>query len=187
MFRFRDINIQFPGSAHDATVFKESGLYQNASTMIPHLSIDWNGTKLPLMLAGDPAYPLLQWLLKPYTGNLSVEEESFNCHLSSTRIRVENAFGRLKGRWRCIGKRIDVNPNFVPKVALACAILHNFVEQQKETFREHWLQNGNEFIQPNSNRSYETINSGTEFDPRCIRNCIKDFLAANFPLRTSSH
>jgi hypothetical protein len=59
---------------------------------------------------GDPAYPLLPRLIKGYTetARLSPEEESFNVHLSSSRVCVEIAFGRLKARWRCLLKRLDV-------------------------------------------------------------------------------
>ncbi|XP_036329886.1 protein ALP1-like [Rhagoletis pomonella] len=135
-YMFTDVSVKLPGSTHDATVFKESGLFKNSSTLIPRHTKLINGVETPLFLIGDPAYPLLPWLIKPYTGSLNAAEESFNCHLSSARIVVENAFGRLKGRWRCLTKRIDVNPTFVPQVVLACAILHNFVEQQKESYLE---------------------------------------------------
>lgn len=56
---------------------------------------------VPYMIVDDPAYPMLPWLIKGYPGTgLSAEEESFNVHLSSARIFVEIAFGRLKARWR---------------------------------------------------------------------------------------
>ncbi|XP_017487762.1 PREDICTED: putative nuclease HARBI1 [Rhagoletis zephyria] len=83
---FRDVSIKFPGSTHDATVFRESGLYKYSSQMIPNYYTDVNGMQTPMMLIGDPAYPLLPWLMKPYTGHLEPEEESFNCYLSSGRI-----------------------------------------------------------------------------------------------------
>lgn len=104
---FRNIIIKHTGSVHDATVLKDSSLYQNNETLIPKNNIYINGKEIPLMIAGDPAYPLLPWLLKGYTGSLTADQESFNtCH-SSARICVENAFGRLKGRWRCLLKRCE--------------------------------------------------------------------------------
>jgi len=95
---FRHVTIKHPGSVHDATVLKDSNLYKNNETLIPNHYITINGKEIPLMIAGDPAYPLLPWLLKGYTGCLTPEQESFNTYHSSARICVENAFGRLKGR-----------------------------------------------------------------------------------------
>ncbi|KAK9719062.1 DDE superfamily endonuclease [Popillia japonica] len=94
-YLFRDITISFPGSCHDALVFKESNLYKASEEIIPIFFKNIDGLDVPLMLIGDPAYPLLPWLLKGYTGPLLAEEESFNCYLSSARICVENAFGSL--------------------------------------------------------------------------------------------
>lgn len=53
------------------------------------------------MLAGDRAYPLCGWLLKPLStrGNLLRQEKKFNEKFSAMRAVVERAFGMLKGRW----------------------------------------------------------------------------------------
>lgn len=58
-----------------------------------------------LVILGDSAYPSLNWLVKPYNGcNLSAEE-SLNCYHSSAWMVVENAFGKLKARWRMLVKK----------------------------------------------------------------------------------
>ena len=41
---------------------------------------------------------------------------------------VENAFGRLKARWRHLIKQNDMAVKNVPKVVTACCILHNICE-----------------------------------------------------------
>lgn len=52
-------------------------------------------------LLGDPAYPLMDWLIKGYTHSprITPEQESFYVYLSSARTTVEIVFGRLKSHW----------------------------------------------------------------------------------------
>ena len=78
------------------------------------------------MLAGDAAYPNIPWIIKPYPGkNLTPKEESFNTYLSSRRIVVENAFGRLKARWGMLNQKLPVDIKRAPAIISACCILHN--------------------------------------------------------------
>ena len=80
--------------------------------------------------------------MKPYTdnGNLTQEQVNFNKILSVTRVVVENPYGRLKGRFRSIAKRLDLNVLTVCLVIAACCVLQNFCEVMGEDFNEEWLQ-----------------------------------------------
>lgn len=144
-YLFLDICVGWPGKVHDARVFRNSSLYTSvcSGAFIPDTTVYQmiSGVRVPPLILGDSAYPLKDWLMKPYVdrGNLSREEINFNNLLSITRVVVENVFGRLKGRFNSIGKRLDLNANNCCTVTAACCVLHNFCELMKEEFDEQWL------------------------------------------------
>ena len=172
---FLDAYIGWPGKVHDARVLVNSSLYRKAmsGTLLP----DWKrticGIQVPLVILGDSAYPALPWLMKPYpeTGQTTAEQRRFNYMQSRARMPVENAFGRLKGRWRCLLKRMDCHLTNVPNVVASCVALHNMCEM----FGDHC---DNEWIHPEES-------SGMQLNHRCnytgpgasiIRDAIKNFV-----------
>ena len=88
--------------------------------------------------------------MKPfaYNSNLTPGQRSFNFHLSRARIVVENTFGRLKGRWRRLMKRNDMNIDNVPYVITACCVLHNMCEVHGDAFNDLWLEDIDMSTQP---------------------------------------
>ena len=111
-YRFIDINIGWPGSVHDARVFSHSSLYEKITEqdLFPHKPMTVGSVDVSLYLIGDSAYPLQTWLMKPFTHgtSLTAEQKTYNYRLCRARIVVENAYGRLKARWRRLMKRNDV-------------------------------------------------------------------------------
>ena len=97
---------------------------------------------VPLVILGDSAYGLTNWLMRPFTdrGNLNNEEVAFNTAHSKTRVVVENAFGRLQGRFRSLGRRLDQSVENATTTVTACCVLHNYGEVMKEEFDEEWLE-----------------------------------------------
>ena len=141
--RFTDINVGWPGRVHNARVFHNSGLFSRgeSGTLFPNNSMIINGTNVPVVIIGDPAYPLRPWLMKLYvnTGHLSSEKLVFNNRLSKARVVVEHTYGRLKGRWRCLRSKLAVQVIDVPELVGACCILHNICQLHQEGFDDEWM------------------------------------------------
>ena len=173
---FTDIYIGWPGSVHDARMFCSSNVYKwgENGTLLPNSDKLIHNVKVPLIILGDPAYPLLHWVMKPFTdnGKLSVDQVNFNYHLSRARIVVENTFGRMKGRWRCLLKRNDMHITNIPTVIAVCAILHNMCEMHNDEFDESWLPEStnsiDDYCNTTTNNNATTSNDSAE----CIRNVM---------------
>ncbi|CAM4559424.1 unnamed protein product [Lepidochelys olivacea] len=96
--RFTDISVGWPGKVHDARIFRNSGLFKQLQegTYFPDQKITVGDVEMPIVIPGNPAYPLMSWLMKPYTGTLDSSQEQFNYRLS--KCRIECVFGCLKAR-----------------------------------------------------------------------------------------
>lgn len=179
-YLFLDVCVGWPGKVHDACLFKNSSLCTSLCggvfTRDDSVYDTINGVRVPPLILGDSAYPLQDWLMKPYVdrGNLSVEELQFNNILSVTRVVVENGYGRLKGRFPALAKRLDLNLNNCCTVIAACCVLHNFCEIMKEEFDEQWLLDIpiNGTICPS-----EDVNQPQDRNATAIREAIKSFLS----------
>ncbi|XP_023312532.1 protein ALP1-like, partial [Anoplophora glabripennis] len=132
---FINIMAGFPGSAHDSRVFKNSEIYQellrgNKRKYFPTENYH---------LIGDKAYPLMDWLMKPYLGDdrhLTRQQRAHNLAHSQTRIRIEHCFGLLKGRWLIL-QYVNVRTiEKAVKIITACCVLHNFCYLNGDTWDE---------------------------------------------------
>ena len=175
---FLDVYIGWPGKVHDARVLANSALYKraNARELLPNWTRALGGVDVPLLILGDPAYPLLPWLMKPYLENQqsSLEQRHFNYRQSRARMTVENAFGRLKGRWRCLMKRMDTSIANVPNVVATCVVLHNFCELHGDYCQPDWVSGTDSHNDPSTLSSPSTNTSNTARD---IRNALAHYLS----------
>ncbi|CAN8002244.1 unnamed protein product [Ixodes hexagonus] len=131
-YRFRYVNVGTPGRCHDAHVFARSELastLEGPTFQTPMVTI--NGTGVPPLILCDQAFPLMPNMLKPYPRKDVSDkspQEVFNKRLSSARRVVENAFGRVKARFRFIMKRMECHVDNARLVIRACCILNNGCE-----------------------------------------------------------
>ena len=104
-----------------------SSLYRKVSNgeLLVGDSIQVQDCDLPPFLLGDSAYPLLSWLIKPFSfsSSLTSQQKLCNYRLSRARVVVEVAFGWLKGRWRRLSRQIDMHIDNVPHVIAACCCI----------------------------------------------------------------
>nr|XP_048717238.1 uncharacterized protein LOC125641400 [Caretta caretta] len=133
---FTKINVGWPGKVHDARIFRNSGLFQKLQegTLFPDQKITIGDVEMSIVILGDPAYLLMPWLMKPYTGSLDSSQELFNYRPHKCRMVIECAFGRLKAWWCSLLTRLDLSKTNIPTVITACCALHNICESKGETF-----------------------------------------------------
>lgn len=112
----------YPGSVHDARVFRNSTLALEAAT---HQNVLY---PRQTYLVGDGAYPLEQWLMVPVKQRghpLTWQERDYNTDHAKTRNVIERAFRLLKCRWRKL-LYLDLDtPEDYPTLIIACCVLHN--------------------------------------------------------------
>ena len=116
---------------YDARVFRNSDSYKKASTgqLLPDWPKYYRHVKVPLLLLSDPAYPLLLWLMKPYTHHDGLSsKQNFNRCLTKATVVVEQLYGRLKGRWCCLFKRLGHYTENIPYIVSSCVTLHNICD-----------------------------------------------------------
>ncbi|MCO5561823.1 hypothetical protein L7F22_015447 [Adiantum nelumboides] len=113
------------GVHHDSTHFKECSLYtqlKRKEALGKPVIIQIQGEMIRPYIIAFSAYKARTFLVKPYclrAGQILHEKRDFDRKLSKRRLKVENAFGLLKNRWRLL-RELNVSPPFAPRVVVAC-------------------------------------------------------------------
>lgn len=115
--KFLMFNVNMSGSTHDSVAWDLSAL---------QIRIAKGDLPPGLFLIGDEAFSCNNQMQSPWPGRgIGRWKDSFNYHLSSSRQCVERAFGMLVKRWGIFQRRIIVDYERWPLIALVCAKLHN--------------------------------------------------------------
>lgn len=118
--QFLDITTGWPGSVHNARVFRNSplqALLQKGN--LPYL----------YHIIGDETYPLTSYLIVPYEDkeDLTDVQKTFNACHAFTQCTIERAFELLKHKFRRL-KYLDMElVEKVPEIIAATCVLHNYI------------------------------------------------------------
>ncbi|XP_062559813.1 putative nuclease HARBI1 [Armigeres subalbatus] len=131
--RFLDVCIGSPSRIHDSRVYSLSPISDEISAIC-------HGR---YHLLGDAAYPLREHLLTPFKdyGNLTHKERNYNLKHSQTRVKIENSFSNLKGRFRQLLRLDFFHVERMSKFVLACCTLHNMCINQNDIYDENENEN----------------------------------------------
>jgi hypothetical protein len=119
-------------------VFRQSNLGQS---LTPGIDMP---RKIPAgtYLIGNAGYPSNVDILVPYPSVVNPANEWFNFIQSSTRICVEQAFGRLKNQFHILLCAQNANPFGARNTTFACMILHNILNQHGTLYLQVWDERG---------------------------------------------
>ena len=131
-YKFLWADVGANGSASDCAVFNQCVLkksIENRKIGFPDPeSLPHDDKNMPYFLVGDDAFPLKAWMMKPFAHrNQTHEEAVFNYRLSRARRIVENCFGILVYRWRCLLGTLQQEPDTCKLIVKACLCLHNLM------------------------------------------------------------
>ena len=135
-YKFTWVEVGCHGSAGDAQVFNNSELKEAIDTGAINFpkpdALPGDDQPMPYFIVGDDAFALRSWLMKPFScRNMTHEQRILNYRLSRARRIVENAFGILAHRFRCLLTTLQQTPSTASSIVLACVCLHNLLRSRK--------------------------------------------------------
>ena len=116
------------GSRGDSWILRQTSLWKYWNQYFPR------GDRYSAFyyILGDSGFKLLRWLMTPFTrrqeNSLPAMRDArrmFSRDQKSTRACGEDAFGLLKGRWRCLRYGLQCLLCHATATVMACVVLHN--------------------------------------------------------------
>lgn len=134
-YKFRWIQVGDVGSSSDAQIWNHcdlrEGIDQGVVGIPDPAPLPGDDQDTPYFILADDAFALQLWLMKPYSKRgLSDLQKIFNYRLSRGRRVVENGFGILANRFRCLLTTLNQRPDRACLVIKACVCLHNLLRSR---------------------------------------------------------
>ncbi|XP_016465940.1 protein ALP1-like [Nicotiana tabacum] len=140
---FWDVCVKAPGGFDDATHFRDSLLYNRliSGDIVWDKGVIVRGQHVRPYIVGDWCFPLLSFLLTPFSWNRtgSPAQNAYDEGLMKGRKMVEEAIGLLKGRWKIL-QNLNVGLSHAPQTIVACCVLHNLCQIAREPEPELWRE-----------------------------------------------
>ena len=135
-YSFLYVDVGSEGRSGDSTIWKYSAFCQdilaegNPLGIPPPAPFPGYRGLLHYYFVGDDAFEMDFHLMKPFpSADLTMPQRIFNYRLSRARRIVENAFGILATRFRCLRREIEMEPENANVVIMACIVLHNYLRK----------------------------------------------------------
>ena len=137
-FIWADVGCQ--GSSSDAQIFNNGQLrrkLEEGTLRLPDPEpLPHDDRPTPYFVVGDDAFPLRSWMMKPFSQRQMTDQQRiFNYRLSRARRVVENSFGILAHRWRCLLTTMQQDPIRVKVIVMAAMCLHNLMRLQHRSLQ----------------------------------------------------
>lgn len=138
--RFLDVSAGWPSTMKPDKILRQSKLFSGIETTREYLSGDSyklsDGNSVPQYLLGDSCFPLLPWLITPYSKPETETELEFNSVHGRGMDLVGTALGRVREMWKIMsGEWREECVEYFPYVAVTCCLLHNYLIKCSEEFQ----------------------------------------------------
>lgn len=182
-YRFLFVDVGGYGKQSDGGTFQASDLgmlLEKGELNVPgKRCLPGSNMEVPHVLIADEAYPLREYLMKPFSKKKTVgeAEDMYNTRLSSARKTIECAFGILYAKWRFLSGIIETTPDSADLQIKAACLLHNIIID-----KDGWSPSISEILPLPAEANLQPAGrSGNSASTRAkyVRNCFKQYFVSN--------
>ena len=134
-YKFLWVDVGGFGHMSDSQIFNASELKEciidNTLDRPAPAPLPQDDSDFPYFFVADDAFPLRNYMMKPYSRRRLTKDETLcNYRISRARRVVENAFGIMSARWRCMLSPMQVSAENARRNVETCVVLHNIMRMR---------------------------------------------------------